>query len=156
MDTMIINQQNKVKYGTELQKTIKNVVNAMAKLRNLPSKSELSILLVDNNYIQDLNLIYRNQNSETDVLSFAMNELAEDEPDYDFSNELNVLGDIVISMEKAQAQSVEYGHSMERELGFLVAHGMLHLLGFDHETEEEEKAMHDLEEKILKSINLER
>lgn len=156
MDTMIINQQNNVKYGTELQKTIKNVVNAIAKLRNLSSKSELSILLVDNNYIQDLNLIYRNQNSATDVLSFAMNELAEDEPDYDFSNELNVLGDIVISMEKAQAQSVEYGHSMERELGFLVAHGMLHLLGFDHETEEEEKAMHDLEEKILKSINLER
>jgi probable rRNA maturation factor len=156
MDTMIINQQNNVKYGTELQKTIKNVVNAIAKLRNLPSKSELSILLVDNNYIQDLNLIYRNQNSATDVLSFAMNELAEDEPDYDFSNELNVLGDIVISMEKAQAQSVEYEHSMERELGFLVAHGMLHLLGFDHETKEEEMAMHDLEEKILKSINLER
>jgi len=156
MDTMIINQQNKIKYGTELQKTIKSVVNAIAKLRNLPSKSELSILLVDNNYIQDLNLIYRNQNSATDVLSFAMNELAEDEPEYDFSNELNVLGDIVISMEKVQAQSEEYGHSMERELGFLVAHGMLHLLGFDHDTEIEEQAMHDLEEKILKSINLER
>lgn len=156
MDTMIINQQNKIKYGTELQKTIKSVVNAIAKLSNLPAKSELSILLVDNNYIQDLNLIYRNQNSATDVLSFAMNELAEDEPDYDFSNELNVLGDIVISMEKVQAQSEEYGHSMERELGFLVAHGMLHLLGFDHDTEIEEKAMHDLEEKVLKSIKLER
>ena len=156
MDTMIINQQDKVKYSTGLQKTINNVANAIAKMRNLPLKSELSILLVDNNYIKDLNLIYRNQNSATDVLSFAMNELAEDEPDFDFSNELNVLGDIVISMEKAQAQSEEYGHSMEREIGFLVAHGMLHLLGFDHDTEAEEKAMHDLEEKILQSINLER
>jgi len=156
MDTMIINQQNKVKYSPEMQKTINNVVKAIAKLRNLPLNSELSILLVDNNYIKDLNLIYRNQDTPTDVLSFAMNELAEDEPDYDFSNELNVLGDIVISMEKVQAQSEEYGHSMEREIGFLVAHGMLHLLGFDHDTEAEEKAMHDLEKKILQSINLER
>jgi probable rRNA maturation factor len=156
MDTMIINQQDKVKYSTGLQKTINKVVNAIAKMRNLPLKSELSILLVDNNYIKDLNLIYRSQNSATDVLSFAMNELAEDEPDFDFSNELNVLGDIVISMEKVQTQSEEYGHSMERELGFLVAHGMLHLLGFDHDTEVEEKAMHDLEEKILQSLDLER
>lgn len=156
METMVINQQTKVKYTKELQKTINNVVNAVAKSRKLPRKSELSILLVDNEYIKELNLIYRQQNCATDVLSFAMNELAEDEPDYDFSNELNVLGDIVISMEKAQAQSEEYGHSLEREVGFLVAHGMLHLLGFDHETEAEEKAMYDLEENILQSINLER
>lgn len=156
METMIINQQTKIKYTKELQKTINNVVNAIVKQRKLPRNSELSILLVDNKYIQELNLIYRQQNCATDVLSFAMNELAEDEPDYDFSNELNVLGDIVISMEKAQDQCEEYGHSLEREVGFLVAHGMLHLLGFDHETEAEEKAMHDLEEKILQSINLER
>lgn len=156
MDTMIINQQNKVKYNQELQKTINKVVKAIAKARKLPANTELSILLVDNSYIQELNSIYRNLNSPTDVLSFAMNECAEDEPDYDFTNELNVLGDIVISMEKAQTQSEEYGHSLERELGFLVAHGMLHLLGFDHETEAEERAMHDLQEKILQSINLER
>lgn len=156
MDTMIINQQNKVKYSQELQKTINKVVKAIAKSRKLSANTELSILLVDNSYIQELNSIYRNINSPTDVLSFAMNEYAEDEPDYDFSNELNVLGDIVISMEKAQAQSEEYGHSLEREMGFLVAHGMLHLLGFDHETEEEEKAMHDLQEKILHSVDLER
>jgi metalloprotein, YbeY/UPF0054 family len=153
---MIINQQNKVKYSQELQKTINKVVKAIAKSRKLSANTELSILLVDNSYIQELNSIYRNINSPTDVLSFAMNEYAEDEPDYDFSNELNVLGDIVISMEKAQAQSEEYGHSLEREMGFLVAHGMLHLLGFDHETEEEEKAMHDLQEKILHSVDLER
>ncbi len=128
----------------------------MAKSRKLPDNTELSILLVDNRYIKELNLIYRNQNRATDVLSFAMNEHTEDEPDYDFSNDLNVLGDIVISLEKAKSQSEEYGHSLERELGFLVAHGMLHLLGFDHETEAEEKAMHNLQEKILQSVNLER
>ncbi len=156
MDTMIINQQDKVNYSKELKKVINNVVNATAKISNIPKKSEVSILLVDNSYIKDLNFIYRSQNSVTDVLSFAMNELAEEEPDFNFSNELNVLGDIVISLEKAQSQSEEYEHSLDREVGFLVAHGMLHLLGFDHDTEEEEKLMHDLEEKILLSVKLER
>jgi len=156
LETMIINQQNKVSYSKDLEKVITSVVNAAAKLRNVPANSEVSILLVDNSYIQELNLIYRDQDKDTDVLSFAMNELAEDEPDFDFSNELNVLGDIVISMEKAQSQSEEYGHSMARELGFLAAHGMLHLLGFDHDTEAEEKVMRELQEKVLKSVNLER
>jgi len=153
---MIINQQDKVNYNSELENTIIKVVNATAKLRQVPRKSELSILLVDNDYIRDLNSIYRNQNHATDVLSFAMNELAEDEPAFDFSNELNVLGDIVISLEKAQAQSEEYGHSLAREVGFLVAHGMLHLLGFDHDTDDAEKMMQELQEKILQTVNLER
>jgi probable rRNA maturation factor len=156
METMIIDQQNKVSYNEELQNVIMNVASAAAKLQNLPEKSELSLLLVDDSYIQELNSIYRGQNSVTDVLSFAMNELSEDEPDFDFSNELNVLGDIVISLERAQSQSEEYGHSLSRELGFLVAHGMLHLMGFDHETEAEEKVMRDIEEKILQSVKLER
>lgn len=156
METMIIDQQNKVSYNEELQNVITSVASAAAKLHNLPEKSELSLLLVDDSYIQELNSIYRGQNSVTDVLSFAMNELSEDEPDFDFSNDLNVLGDIVISLEKAQSQSEEYGHSLSRELGFLVAHGMLHLMGFDHETEVEEKVMRELEEKILQSVKLER
>ena len=156
MDTMIINQQNKIPYNKELQNVITCVADATAKLCKLPKKSELSILLVDNSYIKDLNFIYRSQNNVTDVLSFAMNELAEDEPDFDFSPDLNVLGDIVISLEKAQSQSEEYNHSLAREMGFLVVHGMLHLLGYDHESEEEEKVMHDLEEKILKSVKLDR
>ncbi len=92
----------------------------------------------------------------TDVLSFAMNELSEGEPNVKFTEELNVLGDIVISLEKAEEQSKEYGHSLQRELGFLVAHGMLHLLGYDHETEDEEKVMRQLEKKILQESKLER
>ena len=156
METMIINQQNKVKYGRELQATITAVAEATAQLMEVPLKSEVSILLLDNNHIKELNLLYRSQNQATDVLSFAMNELGEDEPEYDSSQEQNMLGDIVISLEQAQAQCEEYGHSLERELGFLVAHGMLHLLGLDHENEAEEQLMHELEEKILQSVNLER
>jgi probable rRNA maturation factor len=85
-----------------------------------------------------------------------MNELAEDEPDYESLDEVNILGDIVISMEKVVEQSEEYGHSISRELGYLVAHGMLHLIGYDHETEEEARGMRILEEKIMQSVKLER
>ena len=113
-------------------------------------------MIVDNSYIQELNFIYRQQNRPTDVLSFAMNELSDDEPDYDSSEELNILGDIVLSLEQASLQSNEYGHSLERELGYLVAHGMLHLMGYDHETDEEARVMRSLEEKIMQTVKLER
>lgn len=156
MDTMIINQQDKINYNKDLQKVILKVVKTIAKLGGIPKNTELSVLLVDNAYIKDLNFIYRKMNVPTDVLSFAMNELSEGEPNVKFNEELNVLGDIVISLEKAEEQSREYGHSMERELGFLVAHGMLHLLGYDHETEDEEKVMRQLEKKILQESKLER
>lgn len=156
METMIINQQNKVNYTKDLQQVIQNVVNSAAKVVKLPKNSEISILLVDNSYIKELNFIYRNQNRPTDVLSFAMNELAEDEPDYESLEDVNILGDIVVSLEKAVEQSEEYGHSISRELGYLVAHGMLHLIGYDHETEEETRGMRNLEEKIMQSVKLER
>ncbi len=156
METMIINQQNKVNYTKDLQQVITNVTKTVAKLGKLPKNTEVSILIVDNSYIQELNFIYRGLNQPTDVLSFAMNELAEDEPDFEFTGEINVLGDIVISLEQALQQSQEYNHSLERELGYLVAHGMLHLLGYDHETTDEQKAMRDLEEKIMQAVKLER
>ncbi|HNX29222.1 MAG TPA: rRNA maturation RNase YbeY [Syntrophomonadaceae bacterium] len=156
MEIMIINQQNIVSYNKEMQHIITNVVNNTAKLGRLPKNTEVSVLIVDNSYIQELNFIYRSQNKPTDVLSFAMNETVESEPDYNAGNEVNLLGDIVISIEQALAQSQEYGHSLERELGFLVAHGMLHLLGYDHENEEERKLMRSLEEKVLQEAKLER
>ncbi|NLX01257.1 MAG: rRNA maturation RNase YbeY [Syntrophomonadaceae bacterium] len=156
METMIINQQNKINYGKELQQVIVNVCNAVAKTVRLPKNSEVSVMIVDNSYIQELNFIYRQQNRPTDVLSFAMNELSEDEPDYDSSEELNILGDIVLSLEQASLQSNEYGHSLQRELGYLVAHGMLHLMGYDHETDEEARVMRSLEEKIMQAVKLER
>lgn len=156
METMIINQQNKINYGKELQQVIMSVCNTVAKVGRLPRNSEVSIMIVDNSYIQELNFIYRQQNRPTDVLSFAMNELSDEEPEYDASQEVNILGDIVISLEQAVLQSEEYGHSLDRELGYLVAHGMLHLLGYDHELEEEAQVMRTLEEKIMQLVKLER
>lgn len=156
METLIINQQDKVDYNKNLQRVILDVVKETARLHKLPGNTELSVLLVDNNYIRELNLLYRDMNQATDVLSFAMNELGDEEPDFDFPGEIYVLGDIVISLERAREQSEAYGHSLERELGFLMAHGMLHLLGYDHESEDEEKTMRLLQDKILKSVKLER
>ncbi len=156
MEIMIINQQSKINYTKDLQQIITNVVQNVAKLAKLPQNSEVSILIVDNNYIQDLNFIYRSKNQPTDVLSFALDEFMEEEPDYDFAGDVHLLGDIVISLEKAADQSMEYNHSLERELGYLVAHGMLHLLGYDHDTTEERKTMRDLEDKIMQKLQLER
>ena len=156
MEIMIINQQNIVVYNKDLQHVITNMVNHTARLGRLPKNAEVSILIVDNSYIQELNLIYRNQNKPTDVLSFSMNETLENEPEYESGSEVNLLGDIVISLEQALAQSREYGHSLERELGFLVVHGMLHLLGYDHESEDERKLMRSLEEKVMQEARLER
>ena len=156
MEIMIINQQNIVNYNKDLQHIIINMVNLTAKLGRLPKNTEVSILIVDNSYIQELNFIYRDQNKPTDVLSFSMNENMENEPGYETGNEVNLLGDIVISLEQALAQSQEYGHSLERELGFLVVHGMLHLLGYDHESEDERKLMRTLEEKVMQEARLER
>jgi probable rRNA maturation factor len=156
MEIMIINQQNIVVYNKDLQHVITNMVNHTARLGRLPKNAEVSILIVDNSYIQELNLIYRNQNKPTDVLSFSMNETLENEPEYETGSEVNLLGDIVISLEQALAQSQEYGHSLERELGFLVVHGMLHLLGYDHESEDERKLMRSLEEKVMQEARLER
>ncbi len=156
METMIINQQSVINYTRELQQVIQRVVKTVARTAKLSANTEVSIMVVDNNYIQELNFIYRGKNSPTDVLSFAMNELVDEEPDFDFSGEVNVLGDIVVSLEKAQEQCQAYGHSLERELGFLIAHGMLHLLGYDHENESEGQLMRQLEDKIMTLAQLER
>ena len=156
METMIINQQSTINYTKDMQKVILDVVNASAKMMRLAENTEISIMIVDNSYIQELNFIYRQQNRPTDVLSFAMNELSDDEPEYDSSEQLNILGDIVLSLEQASLQSSEYGHSLERELGYLVAHGMLHLMSYDHETDDEARVMRSLEEKIMQAVKLER
>lgn len=156
METVIINQQTKVEFDTQLENKVLAVADAAAKLHDLSPETELSILLVDNDYIKKMNSMYRGQNVATDVLSFAMNELGEDEPDMDFPDEPNILGDIIISMERARSQSEEYGHSLAREVGFLTAHGILHLLGYEHDSDSGDKTMQNLQEKILLSTNLER
>lgn len=111
----------------------------------------ISIVLVDNEKIHEINKEYRNVDRETDVISFAF--LDEDiNPMSDLTN----LGEIYISLDKAHEQALNYGHSFLRELSFLTCHGFLHLLGYDHMKEEDEKVMFGLQDKILSSLGIER
>lgn len=119
---------------------------------------ELAVTFVDDEAIQRLNRDYRGIDKATDVLSFAMSEQGEEElPIYVEDEELpNMLGDIVVSIPRTIRQAEEYGHSFERELGFLVVHGFLHLLGYDHQDEHEEKQMFSRQEEILSQFGLHR
>jgi probable rRNA maturation factor len=124
-------------------------------------QGEVVVTLVNNERIHELNREYRGVDRPTDVLSFAMNEPGEGEMEIyldesDMEEFPNMLGDIIISLPKAQEQAEDFGHSLERELGFLVVHGFLHLLGYDHGTEEEEKEMFSRQEEVLQQIGLTR
>ncbi|GAX91514.1 rRNA maturation RNase YbeY [Effusibacillus lacus] len=121
---------------------------------------EVVVSLVDDETIRELNRTYRKKDAPTDVLSFALQESDEEEPDILYSEDEAVdsepLGDIVISIPTALRQAEEYSHSLERELAFLAVHGFLHLIGYDHGTEEEEKEMFSRQESILVNIGLTR
>lgn len=111
--------------------------------------AEVSVTFVDDLEIQELNKNYRGKDQATDVLSFPMYEAEETQIIVDDEEEDLMLGDIIISVPSAREQALEYGHSFERELGFLMVHGFLHLLGYDHESEEMEKEMFTKQENIL-------
>lgn len=112
---------------------------------------EFNIILVDNDYIHTLNRDYRGIDRETDVITFAL----EDVSDISYEN-YRLLGDIYISIDKARSQAKEYGHSFLRELSFLAVHGFLHLLGYDHMNEEDERVMFELQERILDEFGIKR
>ena len=109
-----------------------------------------NVIIVDNEYIHHLNKDYRGIDRETDVITFAL------EDDKTFNPIERILGDIYISIDKARSQSEEYGHSLKRELCFLGVHGMLHLLGYDHMNQEDEKVMFKLQEDILDEMGITR
>lgn len=112
----------------------------------------VNIVLTNPENIKKINKEYRNINKETDVLSFPMFEKEELE-NIKFINE-DVLGDIVISIERVKQQAIEYGHSFERELAYMVVHGFYHLMGYDHMEENEKKIMRQKEENILQKLNI--
>ena len=117
---------------------------------------EISVTFVDNAGIREINKTYREIDKETDVLSFPMTDEGEDFT-LDPETGCYMLGDIVISLEKALAQAEEYGHSFKREVAFLTVHSMLHLLGYDHErSEEEEREMFGKQEIVLEAMGLTR
>lgn len=159
MPALIENLQEKIYTTDEILKIIEKVVELSLKLENFEILSEVSITLVDNQRIQEINKEHRQIDKPTDVLSFPMLEFSEGEVlqtcgDFDFDENLLLLGDIVISLEMAKKQSEEYGHSFEREVAFLTAHGMFHLLGYDHMVEEEEKIMMSRQEAVLEQLGL--
>lgn len=131
-------------------KLIENVIEETSNYLNV-EESLVSIVLTDNKRIHEINKVYRNVDAPTDVISFAF----QDEP-LNPSSDLTNLGEIYISLEKASSQALEYNHSFERELSFLTVHGLLHLLGYDHMNETDEKEMFDLQDKILKNLGIER
>ena len=111
-----------------------------------------NLIIVDNPYIHELNKTYRNIDRETDVITFAL----EDDETVVLPEDVRVLGDIYISIDKARAQAEEYGHSFLREICFLAVHGFYHLLGYDHQTPEEEKVMFGKQEEVLSNYGITR
>lgn len=135
---------------------IQDLLSFAAKEEGVTQESEISLTFVHNNEIQELNRNYRQKDNPTDVISFALQEEGEGELQVIGEEIPVVLGDIVISVDKAKEQADEYGHSLERELGFLAVHGLLHLLGYDHIEKEDEKKMFSRQEEILNAYGLSR
>lgn len=147
MNEIVVNNltDEKLKEIDELEK----LGNYIAKYMNLDNVC-LSVIIVDNERIHEINKTYRNVDRETDVISFAL----EDGENIEFP--IRNLGDIYISIDKAKEQAKEYGHSLRREICFLLTHGFLHLLGYDHMKEDDEKVMFSLQEEILNSYGVTR
>jgi probable rRNA maturation factor len=139
-----------------MENIVKEVAAQVLKQENLSIDPEVSIIFVDDRIIKEMNLLYRGIDESTDVLSFSMREEVSDEYPSVFLEEDNLLGDVVISLETAQRQSDEYGHSLDREIGFLTVHGILHLLGYDHINKEDAIIMRKKEEDILIQLGLKR
>ena len=131
---------------------LKPLLEYARKVENLEdTELEFSIIITDNERIHEINREYRNIDRPTDVISFAL----EDSEDIKLDN-YRILGDIYISIDKVKEQAKEYGHSEKRELAFLTIHGFLHLLGYDHMKEEEEKVMFKKQEEILDGFGIKR
>ena len=120
-------------------------------INKLNVKGIFSVVFIDDDLMHEMNLKYRGIDRTTDVLSFVLNDSIND-----FKEEINVLGDIFVSIPKMKEQALEYGHSEKRELSFLCIHGLLHLLGYDHMEKEDEKIMFGLQEEILKDADTEK
>ncbi|MDF2887355.1 MAG: hypothetical protein K0R23_1740 [Lacrimispora sp.] len=157
--TINIEYEAEKKLNIPYEEIITNVIEEAIDYEDCPYEAEINVLITDNEDIRQINQEYRNIDSPTDVLSFPMIEYEKpsdfdhlEEAGYDSFNpetgEL-LLGDIVVSVDKVEEQAEKYGHSIERELAFLIAHSMLHLFGYDHMEEDERLVMEQKQEEIL-------
>lgn len=161
------NRQNKIEVTGEFIEKISEICDFALKEEEMNLEYQISLLFVDNEEIREINNETRNIDKETDVLSFPMLDFEDKKVykemylDFEFDetfkdgNEL-ILGDMVLSLEKALEQSKDYGHSFEREVSYLVVHSILHLLGYDHMIDEDKKKMRKREEEILNKLSITR
>ena len=159
------NRQEKIEVTEEFTEGLKKVINFALKEEEVDLECEVSLLFVDNNEIREINNETRQIDRETDVLSFPMLDYENKKvfkecyknhefSESDFDGEELVLGDIVLSLEKALEQSKEYNHSYEREASYLVVHSVLHLLGYDHMEDDDKVIMRKREEELLGALNI--
>lgn len=141
---------NETNEDIEYLDKLKGLVDYAINYMNL-GKVEFGVIFVDNKKIHQLNKEYRNIDRETDVITFRLADYEEVKV-----GDVTILGDVYISLDKAKSQSIEYGHSYLRELSFLLIHGFLHLLGYDHMNIEDEKEMFKLQEEILDGYGIKR
>ena len=164
---MSVNIENEYEREIELpyEEIIKNVVEEALDFEGCPFECEVNVLLTNDNEIEKMNEEFRDIGRSTDVLSFPMIEYSSPADFEGFEDEIELfdpdtdellLGDIVISMDHVYAQAEEYGHAPKRELAFLTAHSMLHLMGYDHMEDDEREVMENKQEEILKNCGYER
>lgn len=157
------NEQDQFEITEELIALLESILQKAGEAEGVED-GEVDLTFVDDEAIHELNREYRGIDRPTDVLSFAMHEVTNDELEIIYEldegeeqgNVPDVLGDIIISVPRAKLQSEEYGHSLERELGFLFVHGFLHLLGYDHQDETSEAEMMGKQEAVLAEVGLTR
>lgn len=162
--TIHIEEETKVPFSFDYTALTERVINGALDYVECPYEAEVNVLFTDNASIREINRENREIDAPTDVLSFPMAEypvpgafddLEEEQPEvfHPDTGEL-MLGDIVISVERVLSQAEEYGHSVERELGFLLAHSILHLCGFDHMEDEERAVMEEMQRGIMEAVKL--
>ena len=148
MAVLVNNLQDEIPVSVEIISLLEKIGNFALRLEGVSTQGEVSIVLVDNSHIHELNLTYRGKDSATDVLAFNLQDSCTD------SGEDTLLGDVVISLEKAEEQGSALGHSLKREVAFLAVHGILHLLGYDHASNAAEEEMKEKQEMILHNFDL--
>lgn len=158
MELDLYDETNRI--TTEQKELVNSLLEFAGKHLELPDDTEMSVTFVDDDAIQKINKTYRGKDQSTDVISFAIEDEVEDELTINFDNLEEPMprniGDIIISVDKTASQANEYGHSFDRELGFLALHGFLHLNGYDHMDPEDEKEMFGLQKEILEAYGLKR
>jgi probable rRNA maturation factor len=155
LDVLVLNYDVGEEFDAEVDRAlIEQVVRRALTAAGASGPVEVSVVVTDDSTVQQLNRDYRGVDAPTDVLSFSQTEVLTDAGEQfpTVPGEARLLGDVVISGDRVRAQAAEYGHSQRRELAYLTVHGLLHLLGYDHETDPERQVMRRAEENALESV----